>query len=144
MVEKIKVIKNWLRKSKHDFGMAGLALESGTEYTDSICFHCQQYVEKVLKAYLICIDIDFKKTHSLSYLLDLIAEREEVEDEVYKVSELLEDYAVGVRYPADNFEPTIEDSKDAFNGALIIKQLYEEKINSYIELATGNIVSEEK
>ena len=53
MVEKIKAIKNWVRKSEHDIGMARLALESGAEYTDSICFHCQQYVEKILKAYLI-------------------------------------------------------------------------------------------
>lgn len=55
-MDKIKVISNWLKKAEHDLGMAKLALENGTEFTDSICFHCQQYAEKMLKGYLTCLD----------------------------------------------------------------------------------------
>ncbi|MBU4486383.1 MAG: HEPN domain-containing protein, partial [Candidatus Delongbacteria bacterium] len=41
------------------------------EYLDTVTFHCQQAVEKYLKAYLIYLVIDFKFTHDSVYLLDL-------------------------------------------------------------------------
>lgn len=70
MDKKQELVYNWIKKAEHDFGMAELALEDGKEFTDSICFHCQQCAEKMMKAYLIKKDIEFAKTHSLSYLLD--------------------------------------------------------------------------
>lgn len=133
MDEKLKVIENWLVKAEHDFGMAKLALDNSIEYSDSICFHCQQYVEKILKAYLICIDIDFKRTHSLSYLLDLIVEKEHIKEEIYTACELLEDYAVVIRYPADDFEPSAQDANEAFVSVLKIKVSFEPKIKSCLK-----------
>ncbi|MGV8146821.1 MAG: HEPN domain-containing protein [Alkaliphilus sp.] len=47
-------------------------------------------VEKYLKAYLIYQNIVFRKTHSLSYLLDLIDENEKVSEEMYGKAETLE------------------------------------------------------
>ena len=123
-MDKKQTIESWLKKADHDLGMAQLAMESGAEFTDSICFHCQQYVEKILKAYLISLDINFVKTHSLSYLVDLIAEQEKVPEEIYKVSELLESYAVLIRYPADGYEPTPDDAKEAYSSALRIKEIF--------------------
>ncbi len=67
MDRNIELIKEWIRKAEHDLGMAELALENKPEYIDSICFHCQQTVEKYLKAYLVSLDIRFEKKHSLSY-----------------------------------------------------------------------------
>jgi len=52
MNKKHSLIKEWLRKAEHDMGMADLAINNKPEYTDSICFHCQQAAEKYLKAYL--------------------------------------------------------------------------------------------
>jgi len=54
MDKKQELVYNWIKKAEHD----------------SICFHCQQCAEKMMKAYLIKKDIEFAKTHSLSYLLD--------------------------------------------------------------------------
>ncbi len=56
-----ELIKEWIHKAEHDLGMAELALENKPEYTDSICFHCQQAVEKYLKAYLVFLDVRFEK-----------------------------------------------------------------------------------
>lgn len=109
--------------------MAELALEDGKEFTDSICFHCQQCAEKMMKAYLIKKDIGFTKTHSLSYLLDLISNKEKITEELYSLAEVLEDYADGVRYPGESFEPTYENAMEAFNTVKEIMLIFKQKIS---------------
>ena len=126
MADKTELLKEWIHKAEHDLGMAELALENKPEYTDSICFHCQQAVEKYLKAYLVFLDIRFEKKHGLGYLLDLINEEDEVSEELYVKLEKLEDYAVEIRYPDDWFEPTLEETKEAYK---IVKQVKEFVLN---------------
>lgn len=132
MDKKKVLIKEWLKKAEHDMGMAKLALENKEEYTDSICFHCQQYVEKTLKAYLIHLDLEFAKTHSLVYLLDTASKKEHISDELYSMSEVLEGYAVGIRYPGDGVDPTKEDAQEAYSTALKIQQIMNRKLRSYL------------
>jgi HEPN domain-containing protein len=43
-------------------------LKKENHITDGICFHCQQAVEKYLKAFLTLNDIDIGKTHNLEIL----------------------------------------------------------------------------
>lgn len=94
MKNRNNLIKEWISKAEHDIGMAKLALDYKPEYTDAICFHCQQAVEKYLKAFLTYLNIDFKKSHSLSYLLDLIVEKVKITEELYAKADQLESYAV--------------------------------------------------
>ena len=129
MDNRTELIKQWIHKAEHDLGMAELALENKREYTDSICFHCQQSVEKYLKAYLVFLDIRFEKKHDLGYLLDLINEKEEVSDELYDMLEKLEDYAVEIRYPDDWFEPTLEEAKESYEIVKQVKKFVLSKIN---------------
>ncbi len=126
---KTDLIKDWIQKADHDLGMAELALENKPEYTDSICFHCQQTVEKYLKAYLLHLDVGFEKKHNLVYLLDLISQREKVSDDLYDLIEKLEDYAVEIRYPDEAVEPTIEEAKESFEIAKQIKEFVLNKIH---------------
>ncbi len=97
MDKKRELIKEWIEKAEHDLGMAELAIKHKPEFADSICFHCQQGAEKYLKAALIYLDLNFRKSHSLVYLLDLITDKLEVFDEIYFAAEILEDYGVEVR-----------------------------------------------
>lgn len=108
--------------------MAKLALEHKIEYADSICFHCQQAVEKYLKAYLVYLNVVFKKAHSLSYLLDLINEIDKVSDQMYSIAEILESYAVEMRYPDEWYEPSEEEAKEAYSIAVKIREYILEKI----------------
>lgn len=80
MKEKHELVKGWLLKADHDLEMAVLALEHKPGLVDAICFHCQQAVEKHLKALLVSWDIEFEKSHSLGYLLDLLNDEEEISD----------------------------------------------------------------
>jgi HEPN domain-containing protein len=130
MGNKTELIREWMHKAEHDLGMAELALGNRPEYTDSICFHCQQAVEKYLKAYLVFLDIRFERKHNLGYLLDLINEKEQVPEENYDLVENLEDYAVEVRYPDDWTEIPLEEAQDAFAMAKQIKKFVLERINA--------------
>lgn len=128
MVNKEKLVREWIFKAEHDLGMARLALDHKPEYTDSICFHCQQAAEKYIKACLVYMDIDFKKSHSLSYLLDLISEREKIAEEIYSMADQLESYAVKTRYPVEWPEPTLEDAQEAYRYALVFRGFCQEKL----------------
>ncbi|MBI3583718.1 MAG: HEPN domain-containing protein [Nitrospinae bacterium] len=128
MDKKLLLIKEWLRKAEHDLGMAELAIKNKPEYTDSICFHCQQASEKYLKAYLVFLNIRFEKKHNLDYLLDLISEKEKVSEEFYEMLEKLEDYAVEIRYPDDWFEPELADAKESYEIARRVKEFVLDRI----------------
>jgi len=130
MGNKAELIREWMHKAEHDLGMAELALENRPEYTDSICFHCQQAVEKYLKAYLVFLDIRFERKHNLGYLLDLINEKEKVPEELYDLAENLEDYAVEARYPDDWTEIPLEEAQAAFSMAKQIKMFLLERIGA--------------
>ncbi|MCI0616305.1 HEPN domain-containing protein [bacterium] len=129
MKKKDDLVKEWIRKADHDWGMAELALEKKPEYTDSICFHCQQTAEKYLKAYLVFLEVPFEKKHNLVYLLDLISGKQQLQDEFYDLVEKLDDYSVEIRYPDDSIEPSIEDAKEAIRIAKHLKEFVLSKIN---------------
>ena len=120
--------QEWMHKADHDIGMAELALAQKPEYSDAICFHCQQAAEKHLKALLVFKKIEFKRTHSLTYLLDLISEKINISEKLYSYVEKLESFAVEVRYPDDMYEPTPEEAKGALNAAIKIKTFVLSKI----------------
>jgi HEPN domain-containing protein len=61
----------WIRKAEQDWRVAR-KLNPDTE-PDAICFHCQQCVEKYLKAMLVRGHRSFPKTHDLGILLALAA-----------------------------------------------------------------------
>jgi Uncharacterized conserved protein related to C-terminal domain of eukaryotic chaperone, SACSIN len=68
MDKREQLVNQWITKADHDLGMAELAIANKPEYKDLICFHCQQSAEKYLKAYLVHLNIDFKKSHSTPLL----------------------------------------------------------------------------
>ncbi|MDY7030811.1 MAG: HEPN domain-containing protein, partial [Thermodesulfobacteriota bacterium] len=96
--------------------------------TDTVCFHCQQTVEKYLKAFLVYHQIYFPKTHRIMDLLELCATK----DSSFKVelenADNLTDYAVEIRYPDVWLEPGIDDAKEAFEIAKKVKKLVLNKI----------------
>ncbi len=117
-----QLVDEWIIKAEHDLGMAELAIANKPEYKDLICFHCQQCAEKYLKAYLVLLKIDFKKSHSLIYLLDLLAVHENVPDSLYATAEILEDFGVEVRYPGDWNQLDEADIQEAYQAALRLKE----------------------
>ena len=130
MSSKIDLIDQWIKKAGNDLGVASLSLENNAEFTDAICFHCQQASEKYLKAYIINLEQDIKKSHSLIYLLDCISEKDKVDDIIYDIAEQLEDYSVQIRYPDDWYEPSLEEAKTAYTNAKKIEKYVFDKLPS--------------
>ncbi len=113
MSDKRTVIENWLIKAEHDLTTAHLVFNHLPDYRDTIAFHCQQAVEKLLKAYLIHIDIGFRRSHDLIYLLDLAERPDLFTIDDYNRLARLQDYAVEIRYPNDTIflnQGEIEDA----------------------------------
>jgi HEPN domain-containing protein len=72
--DKKEEILKWFEKADHDIIMAQRAIEIAPLILDSACFHCQQTVEKYLKAYLLYQGKDIKKTHNLIFLREQCAD----------------------------------------------------------------------
>jgi HEPN domain-containing protein len=122
MNAKINVVKDWIEKGDHDLGTAEVTYLFIPKFRDTTAFHCQQSVEKYLKAYLIFLEIPFKRVHSLNYLLSLINEKIEIEENIFEIASNLEDYAVEIRYPDTTIELCSEDIENAILIAKTIRE----------------------
>jgi HEPN domain-containing protein len=93
-------VQAWLQKASTDLLSARILLEHTPPVLETACFHCQQDVEKVLKAFLVWQAAPFEKVHSLPYLLDLCEVQDPVWASLRERAETLAPYAVEVRYPS--------------------------------------------
>jgi len=93
----------WVEKAEVDWEVAQRAYRARkvTLY-DAACFHCQQCVEKYLKARLNEAGIVINKTHNLSDLLDDVLPAEPTWATLRPVLVGLTKYAVLYRYPKYN------------------------------------------
>jgi len=107
-----KYIKDWLDKANKD-KMAAEKLSNEEEMTEIVCFHCQQAVEKYLKALLIYNDEEISKTHNIDFLLNKC--KLYSSDLENYIGNPLSDYAVDLRYPDARYIPTMEETKEAIN-----------------------------
>jgi HEPN domain-containing protein len=100
MSELIDHIKEWIYKADHDLGSAKVIYRYLPDYFDTIAFHCQQAVEKYIKAILVFYNTEFQRSHDLIYLLDLLSRKIEISDEIYNKAITLNGFSVEIRYPA--------------------------------------------
>jgi HEPN domain-containing protein len=105
----------WTFFADKDLGAAEF-LFTRPEFTGEVTFHCQQAVEKYLKAFLTRKNIFFRKTHDLAELYSKIKEIKDWNiDEA--MLERLNDLYVEARYPSnigflsDGSIPTQEKAK---------------------------------
>ena len=118
MSDQIEHIKAWISKADHDLGSAKIIYLHLPDYFDTIAFHCQQSVEKYIKAILIYYKIDFIKSHDLVYLLDLLSRKIEIDELKFKKAFTLNNFGVQIRYP----NKIIKLSKDELETAIQISE----------------------
>jgi HEPN domain-containing protein len=111
--ELIEILQQWIRKAEHDLEAAKriIAVEEGCPF-DTVCFHCQQAVEKYLKCLLTFLGIQAPRTHDVRALALLIPPEARLALNVEALVEL-NPYAVDVRYADDWREPRAGDAKRA-------------------------------
>lgn len=112
-----ELIAQWLCLAHADLRAAEADLAQPTPLVEDACFHCQQAVEKSLKAYLIHRDIEFQWSHEIKYLLGLCIQGDGSFEQLRDSAVPLTDYAVRFRYPSDQPGPTVEQSREALHTA---------------------------
>ncbi len=121
-------LQQWLYRANEDINvMLTLSRENIDSYTSTICFHCQQAVEKFLKAILVFHKIDFPKTHDVDFLLNKCSQIENLDFNNINLKDLT-DFGVDIRYPDDFYIPDILETQEYMSIALQIKKVAEEEI----------------
>ena len=121
------VALGWLRKADSDLANAKLCLAAGKSL-DTACFHCQQAVEKSLKAYLIANKAEFPFIHDLKRLLDDCSQFDPAFDALAADALRLTPYAVVTRYD-DAFWPEPEEVQEALNSAHAIRSFVQDRLS---------------
>ena len=103
----------WLTKADVDMRTAEHALTARQPLREDAVFHCQQAIEKAMKAFLTYHDVAFRRTHSLEELgrqcVAIHASLQPLVDQAVPLSE----YAWRFRYPGEHEPPTPEETDDA-------------------------------
>lgn len=122
------LVTQWLKIAERDLRTAQQGLAADEIITDTACFHCQQAAEKYLKAYLVKKQIEFSKTHNIMSLLNLCAIADSSFTEQLSDADKLTDFAVEIRYPDDWYEPSVEETKQALDIMLKVKNFVLQKL----------------
>ena len=123
-------ILQWILKANDDLIVIDKLTEFGIIAPSAVCFHCQQVVEKYLKAFLIANGVEIRKTHNIEFLL---AECEEIDTDFTLIDPKdLNDFGVDIRYPGDLYIPSDEETLDHKQIAMDLKELVEQKLKNLI------------
>jgi len=97
------ITREWVEKAEADFATARreLRVRKHPNY-DAVCFHCQQCIEKYLKACLQQNRTVFGKTHDLRALLDLLLPSHQTWTVLKPDLLVLNNFAVAYRYPGES------------------------------------------
>jgi len=120
------------------FGRYGFALSQHTAKTmcpipyEIICYHCQQFAEKYLKAFLVSKGIEPPYTHDLVKLLSLCEAENTLFNEIKQRCIVLTEYGVQPRYP-DDMRINEDDMKRALHYAEVVKVFFLEKVSELFE-----------
>ena len=109
----------WLHFTEEDLVAAETFLGHPHMPPRQSCWFAQQSAEKALKAVLIFLQIDFRRTHDLNVLRDLLPESWQLKTALPNLGDLNR-WAVEARYPADMREATTADASTAVEQARAI------------------------
>lgn len=118
--------KEWFEFAEKDLQAAKMLFKEINHIT---CFHCQQSAEKYIKGLLVFFQINFKKSHNLSYLLELLDKN--IPNNIMEAVEYLNEFAVEARYPGQFSTVSDEETEKALEYCTNIK-------NHIISLAKDN------
>jgi|SRR6185437_7093355 len=122
-----KTILQWFSKADEDLrAVERLYADDATFFAGIIGFHCQQCIEKYLKAFIIYKEAQFKKIHDLDMLKkECISIDNDFKELNFKN---LTDYAIDFRYLHDDNDPEVGEISYFINVARQTKSLVRSKI----------------
>ena len=115
-------VQAWVRKAALDLRAAELDLNAEPPLVADAAFHCQQAVEKLLKAVLTWREVPFRKTHDLGELGLRVAQLVPKLELLLRSAAPLSEYAWRYRYPDVDDEPPAWEAEDAL---VLARQVFE-------------------
>ena len=113
---------DWITLAGEDLQTADYLFAGGEAYSRSTAFHCEQAVEKALKAYLAYRNQPFPRTHDLAQLRDLCQTLDPEFGHLGSDAILLTTYAEDARYPDSTAPPTQSETRHCVE---IARQTYD-------------------
>jgi len=94
-----RAVREWLSKAEGDWETVQILAAHPVPPLNSLCFHCQQFAEKLLKAFLTLHGIEAPRTHNLRRLIQLAESHLPGISKLADASDRLTVHAVDTRYP---------------------------------------------
>lgn len=114
MSAELEIARQWVAKARNDLLNADNNLASENVPFDTVCFHCQQAAEKLLKAVLAAKGVPPPRTHVLLVLSESIAPFLPSVESLWDDLVILTPYAVSARYPDEDGDmPMLDDAIEA-------------------------------
>jgi HEPN domain-containing protein len=127
-MEHKEIVKQWVELADKDFALAEHTAKTMWPVPHEIvCFHCQQFVEKYLKAFLVSKGQEPPYTHDLVKLAALCETENPDFGQIKQKCIILTEYGVQPRYPG-GMEIIEEDMVRALHFSADIKIFIREKV----------------
>ena len=128
-----KQTEKWLQKANDDYISATTLMDKVfPPQIEIACYHCQQCVEKTLKAFCVENNIAFPRTHDLTILCNLCILKEPRFSSLLNSCGILSPYSTQTRYP-NTMQVSESDARAAIKMAKKILNFTQTKIlkNTY-------------
>ena len=120
----------WLRHSEEDLITAETFLGHSHVPPRQACWYAQQAAEKALKAVLIFLQIDFRRTSDLNVLRDLLPESLHLKTALPNLG-ALNRWTGAAPYPDSMQEPTKADASEAVRHARVVLTSVSTELTQY-------------
>ena len=127
------LVRQWLDKAAADFDAAEQLSAHGGRFREIVAFHCQQAVEKYLKALLVQRQVEFPKTHDIAKLLDRVATVIADIAESLRDADVLTPFGVEARYPSDAPEVLQGGEIEAISMARLVRTAVMISLQPYLD-----------
>lgn len=107
-----ELVRQWKEKALNDWTAVEILLDSKQCPAETVCFHCQQFVEKLLKALLTLHSIEAPKTHDLRRLIQLTGPLAPELSDLSDASDKLTVHGVETRYPGEWYPVSIAEMNE--------------------------------
>lgn len=112
----------WMEYASEDLAAAVVLAEDAT-CVNAACFHCQQTIEKALKAYLLFVGGHSVDGHNLSWLVRQACKYHSAFGGFIARTAALNRYYIECRYPSDRWETP--DAETMSQTLQVTRELYE-------------------
>ncbi|ARJ67767.1 hypothetical protein WV31_19945 [Magnetospirillum sp. ME-1] len=100
-------VEQWIAHARSDRRAAEVCLNARPPLLDAASFHCQQAVEKLLKAALVWAEVPFRKTHDLAELGTAVVGMYPFLADIVATVEPWTTWNIAYRYPGDDVHDSL-------------------------------------